>query len=120
MLFRVYEHYNDDDDFITNGYEECFICYEPYTISLKTQAIYNKLCNCDGWIHKRCLDIWYKTQKKCPICRLVICENLQRSGVLINPNPYSNYSYLFICKSLNAFSKITKMILYCFLFCTII
>jgi hypothetical protein len=125
MIFRVYEPY-DDNESITNGYnkpEECFICYEvrsdfePYTISLKTQVNYDKSCGCDGWIHKQCLDIWYKKQKKCPICRLVICERKNVIDAVVNVVPYSNKVYLFIC---NSFYKITRIIIYCFLFCTII
>jgi hypothetical protein len=125
MIFRVYEHY-DDNEPITNGYnkpEECFICYElrsdldSCTISLKTQVDYDKLCGCDGWIHKQCLDIWYKKQKKCPICRVVISERKNTIVTVVNDIPYSNQIYLFVCNSLN---KLTRIIIYWFLFCTIV
>ena len=125
MIFRVYEPY-DDIDTITNSYnkpEECFICYElksdldSCTISLKSQINYDKSCECDGWIHKQCLDIWYNKQKKCPICRVIIYERKNVIDTVVNAVPYSNQIYLFVCKSIN---KVARIILYWFLFCTII
>ena len=120
MIFRVYEHY-DDNEPITNGYnkpEECFICYElrsdldSCTISLKTQVDYDKLCGCDGWIHKQCLDIWYKKQQKCPICRLEIQERTNDVCAVVSLVPYINRVYIFACKSL---SKVATIAIYCFL-----
>jgi hypothetical protein len=125
MIFRVYEHYDDNQPIYSYFDEpkECFICYEDKTeldscpISLKTQEKYNKSCGCDGWIHNQCLDIWYKKQKKCPICRVIICERKNLVDAVVNVVPYSNQVYLFVC---NSFYKITRIIVYCFLFCTII
>jgi hypothetical protein len=125
MIFRVYEPY-DDIDTITNSYnkpEECFICYElksdldSCAISLKSQINYDKSCGCDGWIHKQCLDIWYNKQKKCPICRVIIYERKNIIDTVANAMPYSNQIYSSVCDSIN---KITRIILYWFLFCTII
>jgi hypothetical protein len=108
MIFRVYEHY-DDNQTIYSSYDkpsECFICYElstelePCPISLKYQLNYNKKCKCDGWIHKRCLDIWYKKQKKCPVCRLEIQERTNSVYAVVSVIPYSNRIYLFVCKSM--------------------
>jgi hypothetical protein len=50
---------------------ECFICYEPEIppIKLNNQKYYNKSCQCDGIVHKTCLDEWYNKTSKCPICR---------------------------------------------------
>lgn len=90
MLFRVFEHYDHNQDICycidqenkNNKPEECFICYENQTesklntISLRSELNYIKDCTCNGWIHKKCLDIWYKKNKKCPICRIEIAENL--------------------------------------------
>lgn len=120
MYFRVYEHYDDNQpnyDTI-NKPDECFICYELRTdleispISLKSQINYNKSCGCDGWIHKQCLDIWYKKQKKCPICRLEIWERPVVACAVVNVVPYSNRIYIFICKS---FYKMATIFAYCFL-----
>ena len=125
MIFRVYEPY-DDNQLNYNNYvkpEECFICYEIkteldiYPISLKSQEKYNKSCGCDGWIHNQCLDIWYKKQKKCPVCRLEIYEKPNDVGVVINVVPYSNRIYIFACKSLH---RMAIIVLYCFLACSIV
>lgn len=121
MIFRVCEHYDDNE---LSNYrcifpDDCFICYElrtetePYTISLKTQTIYNKQCGCDGWIHKQCLDKWYKKQKKCPICRLEIRIIVNNQSAIVNVSSYSNSIYYFVCKSLY---KTSITILYFFLF----
>jgi len=83
MIFRTYEHYQDDvvynDLYINENINEnenesiCFICLENETcinkfIKLKNQPFFLKICNCDGIIHHNCLVIWYDTTKKCPIC----------------------------------------------------
>jgi len=77
MIFRVYEHYDDNE--YENIVSECFICYDSSDIleliSLKSQPYYHKNCNCDGDIHKNCLDTWFMKQNKCPICRMVITKN---------------------------------------------
>ena len=103
MIFRVYEHYDDNQ---LNGQtivkpDECFICYElstdfeSYPISLNCQINYNKLCGCDGWIHKQCLDIWYKKQQKCPICRLEIQERTNDVCAVVSLVPYINRVYIY-------------------------
>jgi len=54
---------------------ECFICfevsnqYEKFPLRLNSDKDYIKNCSCDGWIHDNCLEIWYNTNKTCPICR---------------------------------------------------
>lgn len=117
MIFRVYDHY-DDNQPIYSSYDkpdECFICYElsteiePFPISLKYQLNYNKICKCDGWIHKKCLDIWYEKQKKCPICRLQIHERMNTVYTVVSNIPYSNRTYLFIRKSI---WKVTTVVAY--------
>ena len=119
MIFRVYEHYDDNQ---LNGQtivkpDECFICYElstdfeSYPISLNSQINYNKLCGCDGWIHKQCLDIWYKQQQKCPICRLEIQEIKNDVCADVSLVPYINRVCIFVCKSL---SKVAIIAIYCF------
>ena len=66
MLFRTYEPYCQNDDkketIDTNG--ECFICFENTdiyckpTIELNCQTQYLNNCQCNGNIHKICLEIW--------------------------------------------------------------
>jgi hypothetical protein len=117
MIYRVYEPY-DDNQPNTNDYDkpdDCFICYELITdtefctISLKSQGNYIKLCGCDGWIHKKCLDMWYGTQKKCPICRIRIYERTNTVYAIV---PYSTQIYLFTFKLLNRVTTIFSIYLF--------
>lgn len=121
MIFRVYEHYDDNQTNYLN-YDVCFICYdlrsdtENCPTSLKNQVVYYKSCNCDGWIHKQCLEMWYKKQKKCPICRIQITER-PSNDVVVSVIPYTNKIYLFVCNSVN---RMTRIFLYCFFLFAII
>lgn len=125
MYFHVCEHYDDNYPVYDNinKPDECFICYELRTdleicpIRLKTQIIYNKSCGCDGWIHKQCLDTWYKKQKKCPICRLEIWERPDIACAVVNVVPYSNRIYIFLHKSIY---KMATIFVYCFFVYSII
>jgi hypothetical protein len=119
MIFRVYEHY-DDNQPINNSCDkpdDCFICYEfvtnyePCTISLRCQVNYDKTCGCDGWIHKKCLERWYLNQKKCPICRLAIYERQNTVYSILNITPYANRIY--ICAR-NSFYRIVTVFAYVF------
>jgi len=104
MIFQVFDPYDDNQ---YNSFscvpQECFVCYEirndlePSTISLKSDVKYIKNCSCNGWIHKKCLDIWYTNQRKCPICRKEIRENM---NVVCAVVPYSTRIYLFTSKSI--------------------
>ncbi len=125
MIFRVCEHYDDNQPVYSyfDRPEECFICYEvktdsePCTISLKYQVNYNKPCGCDGWIHKKCLDMWYGNKQKCPICRVTICERKSIICAVINVGPYSNRIYVFLCNSLY---RIATIFAYSFLIFSIL
>ena len=125
MIFRVYEHYDDDPYmYISCDVSDiCFICYDFRTeyecspISLKSQLIYDKSCNCDGWIHKQCIEMWYKKQKKCPICRIEIHKRANNEIAVVNVLPYSRRIYLFAC---NSFNRMMRMFTYCFLLCALI
>lgn len=89
MLFRVVEHYRDDD-FIENVpsneknscSDECFVCLsvelhdEVCPIKLRRDDVYLRNCCCDGFIHRRCLDDWYDVSSKCPVCRLYMVKKL--------------------------------------------
>ena len=59
----------------------CFVCLEvkdpcqnEYCITLHNN-LYIKVCKCNGWIHKRCLNIWYKQNKQCPVC---LCKMIKK------------------------------------------
>jgi hypothetical protein len=85
MLFRIVEHYETENEEIKEKKEikeikenqeikECFVCFEfqldnNYIINLKNQTDYFKFCECDGYIHVDCLNLWYEKNEKCPICR---------------------------------------------------
>jgi hypothetical protein len=79
MIYRVFEHY-DDEQPIYYSYHECFICYDVIdqdnekAISLKSPINKYKQCSCDGWTHAKCLKLWYSAKNKCPICRISILE----------------------------------------------
>ena len=79
MIFRVLENY-DDNIYSDYKIKECFICYEiknELPINLEQQIYYLKLCSCNGWIHKTCLDSWFFTKNSCPVCRTNMTKNLQ-------------------------------------------
>ena len=63
---------------MNNENTECFICFENNKInkiiSLNTQNIYIKKCNCNAYIHYVCLKKWYDINNNCPICRNIITE----------------------------------------------
>ena len=97
MLFRVVDHYSDDD-FIDNSIvkknntcaDECFVCLsvelddEDYPTKLRCNDLYLKFCRCDGFIHQKCLDDWYDVSNKCPICRIYMEKKIHppRSAVI--------------------------------------
>ena len=97
MLFRVVDHYSDDD-FIDNSIvkknntctDECFVCLsvelddEECPTKLRCNDLYLRHCRCDGFIHKKCLDDWYDVSNKCPICRIYMEKKIHppRSAVM--------------------------------------
>ena len=96
---------------------ECFICFEiKYEnelepIQLKTQEYYIKKCNCNGYIHKKCLDKWCNTNNKCPICRKIIYKTPQI--ILTNTN---QSGYLYFKKTIFILSK--HIIVFTFMYFT--
>jgi hypothetical protein len=98
MYFSTCDHYlcdaedlhnTDDTDTLENmneanhivEYNICFVCLEikdpyqnEYCITLHNN-LYIKICTCNGWIHKRCLNIWYNQNKQCPVC---LCKMIQK------------------------------------------
>ena len=80
------------------NYEECFICWDyiknndELPIQLQNQTIYFNTCECDGFIHKSCLEYWYANNNICPICRNVMLIN---NGFM---SCYSAYKQKYIIK----------------------
>lgn len=108
MLFLTFEPYNNDE---TNDLLECFICFENKNeenqepLNLKTQIYYLKNCNCNGSVHKKCLDIWYDKNQKCPICREFIDKNKVTSFIAIkifNTCPLIYLLYVFYIKKIKS------------------
>jgi hypothetical protein len=113
MIFRIIEHYDDyEENNVNNNFGdpvECFICYEiknenEYNpLKLNKQNYYSKHCECDGFIHKKCLDKWYKQKKTCPICRNYIYENITLDVSIIKNHQFGYLVFYFIL-----LKKITK------------
>jgi hypothetical protein len=83
---------------LTNKDDEnaCFICFELKLLKerkpqrLKNQKLYIKTCQCDGFIHNRCLKTWYTTSGKCPICRELMLNKNAVVAVLVTMNANEN------------------------------
>ena len=66
---------------------ECLICLEVKNnknekpIKLNDLACCEKQCECDGWIHKTCLDSWFIIKFTCPICRNSIDSFIQHHQI---------------------------------------
>jgi len=92
MLFITFEPYDNENNIEV---VECFICYEnklnEELFNLNTQIYYLKQCNCVGYLHKNCLDIWYNMNRKCPVCRKKIIKNILIPFVCNKPLNYYLY-----------------------------
>jgi hypothetical protein len=96
MLFRLVDHYRDDD-FIKNVsanekntcVDECFVCLsvelydEVSPIKLRGDDEYLRGCCCDGFIHRKCLDDWYAVSGKCPVCRLYMEKKIHPPRIAV-------------------------------------
>ena len=102
MIFRVCEHYDDNESIIEDKYNECFICFEYKIYSenkptnLQKQNLYFNNCICDGAVHFFCLQKWINNYKSCPICRTNIIENNNLTLIIYNYMPYGIKIYTFI------------------------
>jgi hypothetical protein len=99
MIYRTCEHYYENENELVpyvKPEEECFVCFEIYDdtkskpINLRYQFYYRKSCTCDGYIHKKCFDIWYNGRHTCPICRIEIHEIINGPNDLITFIKISN------------------------------
>lgn len=114
MIYRVYEHYYNDDFYtFEEKNDECFICFQTSNeneykpICLINQCYYIKQCNCNVWVHRKCLEMWLRKSHKCPICRIEVSEYIHIQ--------YNIYQSLF--RTLKTILKIIKFIfLFIFLY----
>lgn len=119
MLFRTFEPYYNDYEYLTHSKPICFICYETTNayewepIQLNLQLDYIKNCNCNSWIHKNCLNNWYNKSTSCPICRISISKKLTMFVAILENS--SNYYFLINRYFLRNIYKISK-VLYAILF----
>ena len=103
MIFRVYEHYdiNDQNNKYNNDKTECFICFESEStdnheiINLKEQTICIKNCLCNGTIHVECLKRWIDINSSCPLCRNKVFK-MDKIIFIIQRYPYF-YINIYLC-----------------------
>ena len=134
MIFRVMEHYdyenydyenyehNDPNEKNTsNEISECFICYEValrdelQTIRLNNQTDFIKLCDCNGWIHKKCLNDWFEQAHTCPICR----KNIQKAPTFLSVFAEKSVIIVFPLTIIkNMYRLIKFFVILGFLYCT--
>jgi hypothetical protein len=123
MYFRIIDHYNDDfneliDESINCSNDECFICFQfrcddgTPPIKLNYTNCYCKPCSCDGFIHKKCLDIWYNSSHKCPICRTLIERKPKMYTFIYNNCDYVFLIYIFIKNNVIIFSRYITIIFF--------
>ena len=103
MLFRTVDHYFTQDDILLlyeedNEEPDCFICYEllnenEQLIKLNNNAYYFKKCNCEGFIHKKCLDKWFNSKKSCPVCRFLIDKKIVLTDATICKKSHGAFFY---------------------------
>ena len=94
----------------------CFICLELKIMKekkpkrLKNQKIYIKTCQCDGFIHNRCLKTWYTASGKCPICREIMLNKNAVLAVLVsmNENENENINNQIIQQNININNQIIQ------------
>lgn len=102
MIYRVCEHYDDNQPVDIVYDNECFICFELTTINelrpitLKNQPFYFKMCECNGSVHNECLKIWYSLNKTCPICRKNMFEKESTFLIVLAYIPYGINCFIYI------------------------
>lgn len=106
MLFRTFDPYYDDIQHKVIDRNECFICYQFFTnenivpLQLNDQTFYTKKCNCNGIIHKECLDRWFSSNNNCPVCRnRIIKNNVMETNKAVSYE-YILYKYNFLVKDI--------------------
>jgi hypothetical protein len=113
MIFRTFDHYYDD---LVINYETnyCFICFEVLCenvkpIKLNSKIYYLKKCNCEGLIHKKCIDEWYNISNSCPLCRNTLVKNTSFISKKLDTSSYFIIFYFFYFFYLKNLIKIKKL-----------
>ena len=119
MLFRTFDPYYNNYEYLTHSKPVCFICYETVNeyewepIQLNAQLDYIKKCNCNSWIHKNCLNNWYNKSRSCPICRISVNKRENLSMIVLEKS--NNYYILinrYFFRNVNKISKVLYTILF--------
>ena len=73
---------------------ECIICLESNDTNnpILNLNTFIKPCDCDSYVHKKCLVKWYTYNAVCPVCRLSINTSTQNILPLYNSSEISNRS----------------------------
>ena len=133
MSFRSINYYESKNDKKIEEKDteqrECFICFDfqldnNNIIKLKNSTDFYKFCDCDGYIHVNCLNLWYEKNEECPICRNSIkrADNLELYNLYqYQYGVYMIYSFLVmkirVAKSFLFIIKLThRMFLLLFVF----
>ena len=123
MLFRVCEHYDDNQQMFQEQDNECFICFEHETdneskpTNLQKQQLYFNKCLCNGSVHNCCLKIWLEKNKSCPICRMKVIENNNTTIIIYQYFPRGIQIYSL---AKNMYVRFIKLCLVIFYFHTLI
>jgi hypothetical protein len=118
MLFRVCEHYYENQEMFQNNYNECFICFEyemgneKKPIYLQKQQLYLNNCICDGNVHNLCLQKWFNIHKSCPICRIKVVEYNNATVIIYNFVPFGIKIYTFIRSNVMRFVRVISVLLF--------
>jgi hypothetical protein len=102
---------NNEND----GNKECIICWEPSAIlnevnCLQVTTIIHIPCQCNVYIHDKCLRVWIKSNHSCPICR-VPTDLLDVSFSEVSENIFRVW-YIFLHEYKNIFHIIFFYLLF--------
>ena len=115
MYIQTSLHYLDYDEIAQQNKEEqelCIICWTPSEANnrIKLLKSFNNLsiyCNCNPYIHSKCIETWINKTKSCPICR---------KQLFLKHKPECMYCYIFN----NEYNVTERVLNSCFSFFKII
>ena len=128
MFFCTYDHYNEEQPIyyiynIKNEERECFVCFdikaynEATPITLKKQRLYITDCDCDSFVHTKCLQLWLDKNKNCPICRIIVrAKPVKINNVNKIINNGINFTFYIITKSKNLLKLFSLLFFIYFLY----
>ena len=127
MFFCTYEHYSDEQPIYynynkKNEVRECFVCFEikafneAKPITLKNQKLYITSCNCNSFVHKKCLELWFDINKNCPICRISVRDRTFKLFIVNKLFPYGIYTIFYIINVSKRMLRIFSRLFFIYLF----